>query len=121
MFALCGIFGKFELQGCRAILQRRGPDCSRHPVSTGMPHVSLTIIAARVNVTVQSASYSGPTPIRVCWNLGMICPETGNPEGRFGGFNSPVPVEFCDWKVAVPTVAVGDERSILTIGASAEK
>ena len=46
---------------------------------------------------------------------------TGNPEGSFGVFNSPVTVEFWDWPVAVPTVTFGAERSILTIGASAEK
>ena len=53
-FALCGIFGRFDSPGCRVILQRRGQDCSRYPVSTGVPRVSLTITAARVNVTVQS-------------------------------------------------------------------
>ena len=86
-----------------------------------MPRTPLTIIAVHVNVTVQSVSHSGPTPIRVCWNPGMICPVTGNPEGSFGRFNSPVPVEFWDRPVAVPTVNFGAERSILTIGASAEK
>ena len=69
-----------------------------------MPRASLNITAACVNVTVQSASHSEPTPIRVCRNPGRICPVTGNPEGSFGRFNSPVPVEFCDWPVAVPTV-----------------
>ena len=88
----------------RAILQRRGPDCSRHPVSTGMPCASLTITSARVNVTVQSALHSRPTPIMVCQNPGMICPVNGNPEGIFGRFNSHVPVEFCDFPVAVLTV-----------------
>ena len=85
-----------------------------------MPCESRTITAARVNVTVQSASHSGPTPIKVWRNPGMICPVTGNPEGSFGRFNSPVPVEFWDWPVAVPTVTFGAERSMLTMGASAE-
>ena len=109
------------MPGCRAIIQRHGLDCSRHPVSTGMHCASLTITAVSVNLTVQSASHSRPTLIRVCWNPGMICPVTGNPEGSFGRFNSPVPVEFCDWTVAVPTVTFEAEQSILTIGASAEK
>ena len=74
-----------------------------------------------MNVTVQSASYSGPTHIKVCLNPGMICPVTGNPEGSWERFNSPVPVEFWDWPVAVPTVNFGAERSMLTMGASAEK
>ena len=74
-----------------------------------MPRASLTITAARVNVTVQSTSHSGPTPIRVCHNPGTICPVTGNPEGSFGIFNSLVPVEVCDWPVAVPTVTFGVE------------
>ena len=86
-----------------------------------MPRASLTITAARVNVTVQSASHSGPTHIRVCWNPGMICPVNGNPKGNFGIFNTPVPVEFWYWPVAVQTVTFGAERLILTIGASAEE
>ena len=61
LFALCVIFGRFDFPSCRAILQRRGTDCSCHPVSTGMPRASLTITAAHVNVTVQSESHSGPT------------------------------------------------------------
>ena len=99
----------------------RVPDCSRHPVSTGMPRASLTITAARVNVTVQSASHKGPTPIRVCRNPGMICPVTGNREVICGRFNSHVPVQSCDWPVAVPTVTFGPEQSVFTMGASAEK
>ena len=50
----------------------------------------------------------------------MICPVTWNTEGSFGRFKSPVPVELCDWTVAVPTVTFGAERSMLTMGASAE-
>ena len=95
-------------------------DCSRHPVSTRMPHAFLTIIDARVNTTVQSASHSGPTPIKVCRNTGMICPVSGNPEGSFCRFNSPVPVEFCDWPIAVPTVNFEAERSMLTMVVSVE-
>ena len=82
---------------------------------------SLTIIAARVNVTVQSALQIGPTPIKVWQNPGMMCPVTGNLEGSLGKFNSPVPVNFWDWPVAVPTVNFGAERLTLTMGASAEK
>ena len=118
---MCGIFGRFASLSCRAILQRRGPECSCHPVRTGMPRASLTINAACVNVTVQSASHIRPTPIKVFWNPGMICPVTGNPEGIFGRFNSPVPVDCWDCPVAVPTVNFGAERSMLTMGASAEK
>ena len=77
--AVCGIFGRFNFPGCRAIIKRHGPECSRHPVSTGMPRASLTITAARVNETVQSESHSEPTPIKVCRNPSMICPVTGNP------------------------------------------
>ena len=77
--AVCGTFGRFDLPGCRTILQRRGPECSYHPVSTGLLCASLTITAARVNVTVQSASHIRPTPIKVCRNPGMIFPVTGNP------------------------------------------
>ena len=121
LFALCGIFGRFDFPGCRAILQRCGPDLSRHPVSTGMPRASLTITAAHVNVTVQSASHSGPTNIKVCLKPGTICPVTGNSEGSFGIFYSPVPVQYCYWTVAVPTVTFGSERSMLTMGESAEK
>ena len=89
------------------ILQRRGPDFFRHPVSTGMPRASLTITSACANVTVKSPSHGGPTHIKVCRNPGIIYPVTGNIEESNGIFNSPVPVEFCDWQVAVPTVAFG--------------
>ena len=94
-------FGRFELPGSGEILQRRGPECLRHPLSTGMMRASLTITATRVNMTVQSVLYSGPTPIKVCRNPGMIFPVTGNPEGNFGRFKSPVPVDYWDWSVAV--------------------
>ena len=86
-----------------------------------MTHASITINAACVNVTVQSASHSGPTPIKVCRNRGMIFPVTGNTEGSFGRFNSPVPCDCWDWPVAVTTVSFGAERSTLTMGESAEK
>ena len=92
MFASWGMLGRSDFPGWRSCLQRRGPDCSRQPVSTGIPFASLTITAARVNLTVQFASHSGPTPIKVCLNPGMICPVTGNLEGSLGRFNPPVPV-----------------------------
>ena len=116
-----GILGRFSSSGCRAILQRYGPEFLRHPVSTGMPQASLTITAAHVNVTVQSASQSGPTPIKVWRNPGIICPVTGNPDGSLGKFNSPMPVDGWDWPVAVPTVTFGSEMLTLTMGASSEK
>ena len=86
-----------------------------------MPRASFTINAARVNVTVQLASHSGTTTIKVCRNPGMIFPVTGNPEGIWRRFNSPVSVDFWDRPVAVPTFTFGAERSMLTMGASAEK
>ena len=115
------MLGRFDLTGWRAIIQRHGPYCSHQPVSTGLPCASLTITAAHVNVTLQSASHSRPTHIKVCLNPGMICPVTGKLEGSLGRFNSPVPVEFCVWTVAVPKVTLWAERSMLTMGASAEK
>ena len=57
--------GRFASPGCKEILQSRGPEGSRHPVSTGVPWVSRTITVSRVKVTVQSASQIGPTPIKV--------------------------------------------------------
>ena len=50
-----------------------------------------------------------------------MCPVTGNPKGNLGKFNSPVPVDCCDWPVAVPTMTFGAKRSTLTMEASAEK
>ena len=97
--------GRFDLLGWREILQRRGPDFSRQPVNTGMPCESLTITSARVNVTVQSASHSGPTPIKVCLNPGMIYHVTRKSQGSLGVFNSPVPAEISVFPVAVPTAA----------------
>ena len=116
-----GIFGRFSLSGCRAIIQRRGPEFSRHHVSIGIPRTSITITAACMNATVQSESKSGPTHIKVWWNPGMICPVTGNLEGSWGKFNYPVPMDCWDWPVAVHTVTFGAERLTLTMGASAEK
>ena len=81
---MLGILGRFSSPGCRAILQRRGPELSCHPVSTDVPRASLTITSARVNVTVQFASQSGPTPIKVWQNPGIICPMIGNPDGSWG-------------------------------------
>ena len=121
MFAVLGTLGRFSYPGCRAILRRRGPEFSRHPVSTGVPQASRTITAARVNVTVQSASQIGSTPIKVWWKPGIICPVIGNTDESWGKFKSPVPVDFCDWPVAVPTLTLGAERSMLTMGASAAK
>ena len=118
---MLGILGRFYSPGCREILQRRGPEFSRHPVSTGVPRESLTITAACVNVTVQSASQSGPTPIKVWRNPSTICPVIGNPDGGWGKFNSPVPVDCCDWPVAVTTLNFGAERLTLTMGAYAGK
>ena len=51
----------------------------------------------------------------------MRCPLIGNYDGRWGKSNSPVPVDFWVCPVAVPTLNFGAERSMLTIGASAEK
>ena len=45
----------------------------------------------------------------------------GNPDGIWGKFKSPVPVDSCDWPVAVPNLTFGAERSTLTMGSSAEK
>ena len=91
--AVCGIFGRFSSPCCTAIHQRLGLECSRHPVINGMPRASLTTTDAHMNVTVQSPSHSGPTPIKVWRDPGIICPVTGSPEGGFGIFNSPVPVD----------------------------
>ena len=121
MFAVLGMLGRFSSTGCRAILQRRGSEFLRHPVSTGVPRASRTITAARVNVTVKSASHIGPNPIKVWRNPGIICPVIGNPDGSWGKFKSPVPVDCCDWPVAVPTLTVGAERSTLNMGVSAAK
>ena len=96
MNAVLGMLGRFFLPGFRAILQRRGPELSRHPVSIGMPRASLTITAACLNVTLKSASQSGPTPIKVWQNPVIIFPVIGNPDGSWGKFKSPVPVDFSD-------------------------
>ena len=121
MFALLCILDRFSSPGCRAILQRSGPEFLRHPVSTGVPQVSHTITAERVNVTVQSASQSGPTPIKVWRKPGIICPLIRNPDWSWGKFRSLVPVDCCDWPVPVPTLTFGAERLTLNMGSSAAK
>ena len=75
------MIGRFSSLGCKAILQRRGPKFLRHPISTDVPRVSCTITASRVNMTVQSVSQSGTTPIKVWRKPGIICPVIGNPDG----------------------------------------
>ena len=117
---MLGIFGRCSLSGCRAILQRGGPEFSCQPVSTGMPRESLTTTAAGVNITVQSESQSWHTPIKVWRNPGMICHVNRNPQGSLGEFSSPMPVDCWDWTVAVPPVTFGAERSMLNMGASSE-
>ena len=74
-----------------------------------------------MNVTVQPASQIGPTPIKVWRNPGMRCPLIVNTYGRWGKSKYPVPVDCWVCPVAVPTLTFGAERSMLTIGASAEK
>ena len=44
----------------------------------------------------------------------------GNPDGSWGKFKSPVPVDFCDWPVAVPTLTFGAEKLTLNMGAYEE-
>ena len=121
MFAVLGMLVRFSSPGCSAILQRRGPEFLHHPVSTGVPRASLTITSARVNVTVHYASQSGPTPIKVWRNPGSTYPVIRNPDGIWDKFKFPVPVDCCDWPVAVFTLTFGAERLTLTMGASAEK
>ena len=45
----------------------------------------------------------------------------GNPDGSWGKFKSPVPVNCCVWPVVVPTLTFGAEGLMLTTGASAAK
>ena len=74
-----------------------------------------------MKVTVKSESQSGSTPIKVWRKPGIICPVIGNPDGIWGKFNSPMPVDCYVWPVAVPNLTVGSERLMLTMGASAAK
>ena len=93
---------------------------SQNIPATGIVDLGATDIyfAARVNVTVQSESQSGPTSIKVWQNPGMICPVIGNPDRIWG---KPVPVDFCDWPVAVPNLTFGAKMLTLTMGAYAAK
>ena len=77
--------------------------------------------ASRVKVTVQSESQSRHTPIKVWRKPGMRFPLIGNPDGVWGKSKCPVPVDCWVFPVAVPTLTFGAERSMLTLGASAEK
>ena len=74
-----------------------------------------------MKVTVQSASQSGPTPIKVWRKPGIRCTLIGNTDGRWGKSNYPVPVDCWVFPVALPTLNFGAERSMLTIRASVEK
>ena len=94
---------------------------SRQPVSTGVPCLSRTMTASRVNVTVQSASHSRPTPIKAWRKPVMRCPLIGNPDGRWVKFKSPVPVDCWVCPVSVPNLNFGAKRSMLNTGESVEK
>ena len=94
---------------------------SLQPVSTDVPFLSRTMMASRVKVTVQSASYSGPTHNKVRRKPGTRCPLIGNPDGRWGKSRSPVPVDCWVFPVAVPTITFGAVRSMLTSGESMAK
>ena len=74
-----------------------------------------------MKVTVQSASQSGPAPIKVWRKPGMRCPLIGNTYGIWDKSKSRVPVNCWVCPVAVPTLTLGAERSMLTIGAYVEK
>ena len=94
---------------------------SRQPISTGVPCLSRTMTALHVKVNVQSESNSGPTHTKVWWKPGMSFPLSGNPNGRWGKYRSPVTVDCWVCPVAVPTVTFGAASSMLTTGASMEK
>ena len=94
---------------------------ARQPVITGVPCLSCTTTSSRVKLTVQSASHSGPTPIKVWQKPGMRCPLIGNPDGRWGKSKFPVPVDYWVFPVSVPTLAFGAARYMLNTGASVEK
>ena len=91
------------------------------PVRTGLPCLSCTITALRIKVTVQSASHSEPTPIKVWWKPGMRYYLIENPDGRWGNSKSPVPVYCWVCPVDVPTLNFGSVSSLLTTGSSVEK
>ena len=74
-----------------------------------------------MKVIVQSESQSGPTPIKVWWKPGIICPVIGNPDGIWGKFKSPVPVDCSVWPVAVPTLTSRAEGLMLTMRAFGAK
>ena len=86
-----------------------------------MPCWLITITASHVKVTVQLASQIGPNPIKVWRKHDIRCPVIGNPDGRWGKFKLPVPVDCFVCPIAVLTLTVGSKRFILTIGASAAK
>ena len=92
--ASLGILGRFDSSGCRDIFQSRGAVDSRQPVSTAVPFLPCRMTASRVKVTSQSASYRGPTPIKVWWKPGIRCPLIGNSDGIWGKAKSPIPAGF---------------------------
>ena len=106
---------RFASSGCRAILQSRSPEALRNPVITGVPSWSRTISDSRKKVTVQSASQSEPTPIKVWMKPGIRYPVIGNPDGRWGKLKSPVPVDCWVCPVPVLNLTVGAERLMLTM------
>ena len=91
---------------------------SHQPVSTEVPCLSRTMTASRVKVTMQSASHSGPNPTRLCWKPSMRCPLIGKPDGIWGKFRPPDPVDCWVCPVDVRTVTFGAARYVLATGES---
>ena len=94
---------------------------SRQPVITGVPCLSRTMTASCMKVTVQSASYSGTTPIKVWRKPGIRCPLIGNPNWIWSKSKSPLRVDCWVCPIALPALTFGDSSSMLTTGASVEK
>ena len=93
--------------GVSAMRQRRAPLFSLHPVSIGDPPWSYMMMLFLLKITLKSASYMGPRPMRVWRKEGITLPAQGKSGVRLGRPKSAEPLYWCGWPLAVPTVILG--------------
>ena len=102
--SVCSCFGGTSLAwGLRANRQSLAPVRSLQPVRIGVPCGLYTVTSCLENVTVQSASHMGSSPIRVCLKDGMTCPMVGKAWASCGMGRLAVATDRSTWPLAVPT------------------
>ena len=69
---------------------------------------------------LQSESQIMPSSINLCLSDGITCMVRGKSDGRWGKPDIPVPIDSCNWTVAMPTCTLGAAALKFWIGAALE-